>query len=114
MTLFIALLLAAQVGQSQPPPQPPRQDAGFNAAFEAQRGFGPDGFNACRPSSNAEAHLDRVNEQMRMISQLLDAELRQRGATPRLEAIRALLADDSEMKLARYFVQTIAEESCKP
>jgi len=77
-------------------------------------GFGPDGFNACLPAGNAEAHLSRVNEQIRIVYQLLDAEIQQRGETPRLAAIRELLSDDGEMKLARYFVQTIAEESCKP
>lgn len=122
MLTLIALTLALQAAPSPPlsratpdaaPPAVQARDS-FDDAFARQSGFGPDGFSACLPSGNAAAHLARVNEQIRTVNQLLEAELQQRGATPRLAAMRELLADDSEMKLARYFVQTIADESCKP
>lgn len=88
--------------------------SGFDEAFDRISGRGPNGFDACLPAGNADAHLSNVNEQIRMVRQLLEAEERQRELSPRMAAARELLADDSEMKLARYFVQTIGEEACRP
>lgn len=118
MIIAAALLLALNAGPASPTESArqadPVRQTPSRQTLDTLSGFGPDGFSACLPSGNAEAHLERVNDQIRMVYQLLEAELQQRGDTPRLTAMRALLADDSEMKMARYYVQTIAEESCKP
>lgn len=90
----------------------PSEPDAFEAFLRFAEGEAPQGFDACIPAQNADAHLSRVTRQVRLALDLLDAEMQSQQASPRVRAAYNTLVQDTEMTMAQYMVQVLIEETC--